>query len=94
MNKNSWKMRVLMFWAVKVCRIPFTVNFTPPDHDEFYAVGFAWTPAAANRMRGDDMLIERLNQAQAVATTATTSRSARRMMNRAAKKAAEQERKR
>lgn len=88
MLKTDWRLRVLMWWAVKVCRIPFTVNFTPPDHDQFYGVGFAANAQAADRMRGDQMLIERLQAAQAALETATGTRKGRRIMNAGAKRAA------
>lgn len=91
MKKSDWRYRLLKWWAVRICKIPFTVEFTPPDQDELYATGFAWSPAAANRMRGDDMLIERLQRAENAARVAGGSRKARRMMNAAAKRAAKKE---
>lgn len=91
MKRSDWRYKFLLWWAVRVCRIPFTVNFTPPDQDQLYATGFAWTPAAAERMRGSDHLIERVQRAETAAKVAGGSRKARRMMNAAAKRAAKKE---
>lgn len=91
MIKTHWKYRLLIWYATRILKVPFIVNFTPEEMDELYAVGFAWTPAAANRMRGDDMLIEKLQDAQKVAAVAGGSRKARRLVNAAAKRAAKKE---
>ncbi len=91
MIKTHWKYRLLIWYAQRVLKVPIIVNFTPDWMDELYGVGFAWTPEAANRMRGDDRLIERVQKAEALAGTALGSRKARRLANRAAKKAAQKE---
>ena len=91
MKKTSWKHRLLVWYARRVYKVPFIVDFTPEWMDDVFAVGFAWSPEAANRMRGDDRLIERARAAEAAASMARNSRSARRMANRAARKAAKKE---
>lgn len=94
MQKTDWRLRFLVWWARRICKVPFIVNFTPEWMDEFYAVGFAASPQAANRMRGDDMLIERIQQAETAAMALKGTRKGRRVMNRAAKRAAERQAKR
>lgn len=91
MKKTHWKYRLLIWIAKRVVRVPIIVNFTPEHMDDLYAVGFAWTPGAAERMRGNDMLIERAQRAEAAAYMASGTRSARRLANRAARRAAERE---
>ena len=90
MKRTSWKFKVLLFWAIKVCKIPFTVNFTPPDSEDFYGIGFAANEQAATRMRGDDFLLERVRAADAMIAALKGTRKSRRMLNSAAKKAAHQ----
>lgn len=91
MKKTHWKYRFLMWFAQRILRVPFIVNFTPDWMDELYAVAFAWSPQAAERVRGNDMLIEKLKAAQTAAKTASGSRAARRLVNRAARRAAKKE---
>lgn len=91
MNKNHWRIRFLLWVARRIVRVPIIVNFTPEDMADMYAVGFAWTPQAASRMRGDDLLVQRLQNAEAAARLATGSRKARRIANAAAKRAAKKE---
>ena len=91
MNKTNWRYRFLIWYARKILRVPIIVNFTPDWMDELFAVGFAWSPAAADRMRGDDLLAEKLKNAQAAANVAAGSRKALRIINAAAKRAAKKE---
>lgn len=86
MNKTHWKYRLLIWYAHKVLHVPIVVNFTPEHMDNLYAVGFAWSAGAAQRMRGNDMLLERTRTAETLAKTNLGGRKARRAMNRAAKK--------
>jgi hypothetical protein len=88
MKKTNWKYRFIIWWAQRVLHVPFIVNFTPEDHDDLYAVAFAWTPGAADRVRGNDMLIERAQRAESLAKANLMSRSGRRAINRAAKREA------
>jgi hypothetical protein len=90
-KKTNWKYRLLIWWAQKVLHVPFIVNFTPEDHEDLYAVAFAWSPQAAERVRGNDMLIERLKAAQTAAKAASGTRTGRRLINRAARRAAQKE---
>ena len=94
MKKTHWKYRFLIWYAHRILKVPIVVNFTPDFMDELYGVGFAWSPEAAQRMRGSDRLIERVKNAEAAAHMATGSRSARRLANRAARRAGEKELKR
>lgn len=94
MKKTSWKYRFLLWFARRVMHVPIIVNFTPDWMDDVYAVGFAWSPAAADRMRGDDLIAEKLKDAQAAAAVHAGSRKARRIVNAAAKRAAKKELKR
>lgn len=94
MNKKHWKYRFLIWYARRILRVPIIVNFTPDWMDELFAVGFAWSPQAANRMRGDDLLAEKIQNANAAAAAAAGSRKARRIINAAAKRAAKKELKR
>lgn len=91
MKKTQWRYRLLIWAAKRIVRVPIIVDFTPEHMDDVYAVGFAWSPQAANRMRGDDMLVERLQNAETAASMATGSRRARRIANAAAKRAAKKE---
>lgn len=88
MEKRHWKFKLFRWYAEKILRVPFIIDFTPANYENVFAIGFAWTPQAANRMRGDDMLIERLQKAEAAARAAGGTRAARRIVNRAAKRAA------
>ena len=88
MKKTNWKYRLLIWWAQHVLHVPFIVNFTPEEHEDLYAVAFAWTPGAADRVRGNDMLIERAQRAEALAKSNLGGRAARRAINRAAKREA------
>lgn len=88
MKKTHWKYHLLIWIANHIVRVPIIVNFTPEWMDDLYGVGFAWTPEAAQRMRGDDRLIERTQKAEALAKTNLGSRSARRAINRAARREA------
>lgn len=91
MKKTHWKYRLLIWIGKHVVKVPIVVNFTPDWMDDVYAVGFAWSPQAADRMRGDDMLAEKLKNAQAAQNVALGSRKARRVVNAAAKRAAKKE---
>lgn len=91
MKKTHWKYRFLIWYAKRILRVPIIVNFTPGWMDELYGVGFAWSPQAATRMRGDDLLAEKLKDAQAAAAVHAGSRKARRIINAAAKRAAKKE---
>lgn len=91
MNTTSLRYRFMLWYARQVLRIPFTVNFNKPDSDEFYAVAFAATPAAADRVRGDDLLIERLAQANAQIAALSGSRKGRRAMKLVARSAIRKE---
>lgn len=91
MKKTHWKYRLLIWYAHHVLRVPIIVNFTPEWMDELFAVGFAWSPAAATRMRGDDLLAEKLKDATAAQNVALGSRKARRVVNAAARRAAKKE---
>lgn len=91
MKTTSVKYRFLLWFARRICRIPFTINFNKPDSDEFYAVAFAATPAAADRVRGDDMLIERLRQANAQIAALSGNRKGRRVMRQVARGAIRKE---
>ncbi len=91
MKKSNWRYRFLIWYAARVLRVPIIVNFTPEWMDELFAVGFAWSPAAASRMRGDDLLAEKLKDATAAQNAAAGSRKARRIINAAAKRAAKKE---
>lgn len=88
MNKNHWKVRFLLWYARRILRVPVIVNFTPEEMADIYAVGFAWSPEAAQRIRGDDRLIERLKAAEAKVAALSGTRRGRRIVNRAAQKAA------
>lgn len=94
MNKNHWKYRFLIWYAHRVLRVPIIVNFTPDEMDELYGVGFAWSPEAAQRMRGSDRLIERTQRAEAAMVAMSGSRRGRKAMNRAARRQLEKERRR
>lgn len=91
MKKTHWKYRFLIWYARHVLKVPIVVNFTPSWMDELFAVGFAWSAQAANRMRGDDLLAEKLQDASAAAAVNAGSRKARRIVNAAAKRAAKKE---
>lgn len=91
MKKTHWKYRLLIWIGKHVVRVPIIVNFTPDWRDDVYAVGFAWSPQAADRMRGNDLLVDKLKNAQAAANVAAGSRKARRIVNAAAKRAAKKE---
>lgn len=91
MIKTNWKYRFLLWYARRVLKVPIIVNFTPDWMDEVFGVGFAWSPQAATRMRGDDLLAEKLKDAQAAAAVHAGSRKARRIINAAAKRAAKKE---
>lgn len=91
MKKTNWRYRFLIWFARRILRVPIIVNFTPDWMDEVFAVGFAWSPAAATRMRGDDLLAEKLQDAQAAAAVHAGSRKARRVVNAAARRAAKKE---
>jgi hypothetical protein len=90
-NKDDWRIRLLLWVARRIVKVPIIVDFTPEDMKTVYAIGFAWTQFAADRMRGDDMLIERARRAEALANINAGSRKVRRTMNRAATKAAKRE---
>lgn len=94
MKKNHWKLRLLIWYARRVLKVPFIVNFTPDEHEDVYAWGFAWSEGAAQRMRGDDRLIERARAAESMAVAMSGKRAGRKALNRAARRAAEKELKR
>lgn len=79
MNKNSWKVRIWLWWALKVIKAGYTINFTRPESPEMQGVGFAWDKDTALAM-----------QANYVGPQKPT-RATRRALNRAAKKAATKE---
>lgn len=87
MKNTSIKYRFLLWFAKKVCAVQYTVKFDKPGSDEFYAVAFAATPGAANRVRGNDMLVEKLRIAESQIAALSGTRSARRNMKRVAKAA-------
>lgn len=88
MKTTDLKYRFLLWWARRICRIPFTVNFNKPDSDEFYAVGFAATPAASDRLNGDQLLMQRLEAANQTIAALSGTRKSRRLLKQAAKGAA------
>jgi len=87
MNKSHWKLRLFTWYANHILKVPFIVNFTPPDMTNMYAIGFAWTPGARDRMMGNEMLINRLKNAEALAQALSTTRSGRRQTNKIVKSA-------
>lgn len=87
LKRSSWKYKIWVWFAVRILKFPFTVNFTPPGEDEVYAIGFATSHKASDRMRGDDLLIERLNMANAQIAALSGNRKGRRNMKRVAKAA-------
>lgn len=91
MKITSWKYRFLLWFARRICRIPFTVKFDKPDSDEFYGVAFAATPAAAERVRGSDYLIEQLRQANVQIAALSGNRKGRRAMRQVARGAIKKE---
>lgn len=91
MKLTSLRYRFLLWFARRICRITYTINFNKPDSDEFYAVAFADSPGAADRVRGNDMLIERLNQANATIAALSGNRKSRRLLKAAARGAAKKE---
>lgn len=91
MKLTSLKYRFLLWFARRICKIPFTINFNKPDSEDFYAVAFAATPAAADRVRGNDMLIQRLNRANATIAALSGNRKSRRLLKQAARGAAKKE---
>lgn len=94
MKKNHWKLRLLIWYCRRILKVPYLVNFTPAEHEDVYAWGLAWSEAAAQRLRGDDRLIERVKRAESMAVAMSGSRKGRKTMNRAARRAAEKELKR
>lgn len=94
MNKNHWKLRFLLWYCRRILKVPFLINFTPDEHEQVYAWGLAWSEGAAQRLRGDDRLIERVRAAESMAVAMSGKRAGRRAMNRAARRAAEKELKR
>lgn len=91
MQITDRRYRFLLWFARRICRIPYTINFNKPDSDDFYAVAFAATPAAADRVRGNDMLIERLRIAEQTIGALSGNRKSRRILKRAAQGAAKKE---
>lgn len=89
--KRDWKFRLWVWFAVRILKFPFTVNFTPAEMDEVYAIGFATSQAAANRMQGDELLMQRLNQANAQIAALSGSRKGRRAMRQVARGAIRKE---
>lgn len=87
MKNTSIRYKFLLWFAKNICRIQFTVKFDKPGSDEFYAVAFADSPAAADRVRGNDMLIEKLRVAEAHIAALSGNRKGRRNMKRVAKAA-------
>ena len=85
------RYRLLLWFARRICRIPYTVKFDKPGSAYFYAVAFAATPGAANRVRGNDMLIERLKQAETINQAMAGNRKGRRAIARVAKNALKKE---
>ena len=77
-----------MCWAIKVIKVPFTFNYDETDSEDVNAMGFAWSQGYANNMRGDDALRDEIDQLQDRVKALSGSRSGRRIMNRAAKRAA------
>lgn len=90
MKKTDLRFRIWLWWAAKIVKIPYKVDFDLPDDTELYAVGFAWSEEAANRVRGNDALIEQIQEARTAAVAASGSRTGRRIMNRAARRAAKE----
>lgn len=91
LKKTDWRFRIWRWFAWRILKFPFTVNFTPEDMDEVYAIGFATSKRASDRMRGDDLLIERLNQANAQIAALSGSRKGRRAMQQVARNAIRKE---
>lgn len=87
LKRSDWRYRLWVWFARRILNFPFTVNFTPPEQNEVYAIGFATSKPAADRMRGDDLLIERLNQANLQIAALTGNRKGRRNLKRVAKAA-------
>lgn len=89
MKKTDWRYRTWLFWAGRILKIPYKVDFDLPEDTELYAVGFAWSQEAADRMRGNDILIDQLEQTRDIASGLAGTRKGRRAIKRIAKKAAE-----
>lgn len=90
MRKNTLKMRFFIWYAMKILKAPYFLNFTNPAEDNTDGLGFAWTPEMAERMRGGPILEGKLREAQArISLLQKGDRRTRRMINRAAKREAE-----
>ena len=87
MKRSDWKYKLWLWWAIKVLRVPFTVNFTHPEDPNVYGIGFAWTEEQARNMRGDVALRHENAQLQQRIQALSGTRKGRRIMNSAAKKA-------
>lgn len=88
MKRSNWKFKLWMWWSLKIIRIPYVINFNDPEDPDVYGVGFAWTERQALDMRGDEALRQEIIQLKNRIGALSGSRSGRRIMNRAAKRAA------
>ncbi len=79
MNKQSWRIRLLIFIAIKLCKSQYTVNYTPPENDEMVGIAFAWNVETAQKM------VARFSE---IPMPQTLTRKQRRALNAAAKRAA------
>lgn len=50
MKKNHWKIRVMMWWAERIVKVPYFVNFTPPSEENMVGMGFGWNPEITQKM--------------------------------------------
>lgn len=93
MKKSNYKYKFLVFYCKKVLKVPILVDFTPEHMDTLYGLGLAWNIKAAERMKGNDGLAQRLILAEQklaqVQGLALGTRKARRLANRIAKKVAQ-----
>ncbi len=79
MRKTDWRFRLWCFFAIRILKVPYTVNFTPPDSDQIVGIGFAWSAEVAARM-----------QANYATPPQRPNRAQRRALNNAARVAAKE----
>lgn len=70
--KRSKRFRFFVWFAVRVLRAPYTVDFTPPENDNVAGIAFTWDKETAVRMRANYMTLPQ-----------RPTRAARRAMKRA-----------
>jgi hypothetical protein len=82
MKKNSWKFRVWVWLGMRWLKIPYRINFTPPDSEYFVGMGFAANQPTAERLAGNvetHLKIDNPNRATRKALNRAAAKAARKM---------------